>query len=347
MKPGVYFGIPEAEYHAIPAVGSSALRDMLISPLDCWAKHVNPHRREKPDTAATLRGSAFHAMLLEGREAFEARYFPALNRDAFPDVLWSGDQLAQACASNGLTKSGTLRDRAARLIGVLPVERLGPLIEDEYEQEHAGKTELPAEEWDRIMEAAAVMEAAGILDAFKGGQPEVTIVYVCPITGLLRKARIDYLKPAAAFDLKTFSNVAGKELPTAIAHAFIYNRMHVQAVDYWHAIEQAKKQGLPCHIVNHSDEPETAAWPWHKTPHEYFMIFRQAGDVPNVAVRRVARSTNGQANAYWRAAEEDRALALREYKRHLDTFGVERPWAAPAVIEDFDDTLMPAHMIGG
>lgn len=346
MTPGVYFGMPADEYHAIDAVGSSALRDMLISPLDCWARHVNPNRRERQDTAAQLRGSAFHAALLEGMEAFKSRYYPELNREAFPDALWSGDELREECGARHLPRGGTKMDQALRLSRAgFPAERIGPYIEINYEHENRGKTELPHEDWDRIIEAHAVMEQAGIAKAFSGGQPEVTIVYQCELTGLLRKARIDYLKPAAAFDLKTISNKNGKDWPTNVAHAFVMARHHVQAVDYWHAIEQAKRQNLPPFATGGFVDVMMNGFHASK-PHDYFMVYRQAGEVPNVAVRRVAPKTAGMTNAYWRAAEEDRARALKEYKRHLDEFGKEQPWASAVAIEDFDDTALPGYLIG-
>lgn len=64
---GIYFGLPEAEYHRDPALGSSGIRDLMISPLRYWVKSVhNPDRPEEEESEAKDLGTYLHDLLLEG-----------------------------------------------------------------------------------------------------------------------------------------------------------------------------------------------------------------------------------------------------------------------------------------
>jgi hypothetical protein len=339
MKPGVYFGLSAEEYHKVEAVGSSALRDMLISPLDCWARHVNPYREPDEESPATLRGEAFHAILLEGPAALQQRFYPALNRDDYPQVLWSGDQLSAECGMRMLARGGTLMDRAERLLADgFARDRLGPMVAQDYERANATKTEIPAQDWERIILAHEVMEQACIAQSFRGGAPEVSIFWNDEKTGLLCKARIDYLKSASFLDLKSFANKAGKDVETAVAHTFIYQRHHVQARHYCEAIEAAKRHHLPW------NEP-TGIKAFDGKPHDCFFVYLQTGIAPNVVVRRFAPKSASGPNAYWTTATNERRRALDLYANHLAQFGRDRPWTQPTVIKDFDDADFPGFML--
>src|SRR5262245_8349396 len=69
-EPGVYFGLPSAEYHADPSLGSSDLKRLLRSPADYWwSSAMNPDRQPTPDSPAKQKGRALHKLVLEGAEA--------------------------------------------------------------------------------------------------------------------------------------------------------------------------------------------------------------------------------------------------------------------------------------
>lgn len=58
MKPGVYYGMPDSEYHADPAIGSTSVKQISISPANLY---FNPFKGSK----SAHIGSAIHAALLE------------------------------------------------------------------------------------------------------------------------------------------------------------------------------------------------------------------------------------------------------------------------------------------
>lgn len=90
MAPGIYFGMDEAEYHAAPALSSSGIRNLLVSPLDYWVNsHMNPEYVDEK-TAAMVVGTAFHRRLLEP-ERFAAMYAPVPSKADYPDAIDGAD----------------------------------------------------------------------------------------------------------------------------------------------------------------------------------------------------------------------------------------------------------------
>lgn len=71
---GIYFNMPEDEYHAQEGLSSTGIKEMLQSPTNFWFNSVyNPNY--KPKKANCLEdGKMFHCLYLEGRKAFEDRY---------------------------------------------------------------------------------------------------------------------------------------------------------------------------------------------------------------------------------------------------------------------------------
>lgn len=71
MKPGIFHGIPMAEYQAWPAVSKSQLDVLHRSPLDLHRQQTGQTEREETD--AMRLGTAFHAAILENRRDYVMR----------------------------------------------------------------------------------------------------------------------------------------------------------------------------------------------------------------------------------------------------------------------------------
>jgi len=158
--------------------------------------------------------------------------------------------------------------------------------------------------------AAAMIERHPELSrAFEGGQPEVSIFW--NLDGVPMKCRIDYLKPKAVVEYKTFSNSRRLPAGKAIAHAIAGEKYHLQAVVYNTALEAL-------------GEPERT-WLW---------VFQQQGPVP------LARG-----KVFPRGSLFDVGLVqMREmvglYKDCLKRFGSD-PWVDMTPIETLDDLEVP------
>lgn len=84
MKPGVYEGIPNAEYHSGPGISKSGLDLIHRSPMHYHA--VVTAENDRVPTPAQELGTAAHALILEP-EVFTATYCLAVRRSDVPDAI--------------------------------------------------------------------------------------------------------------------------------------------------------------------------------------------------------------------------------------------------------------------
>lgn len=85
--PGIYFGMSEEEYHAVPAASNSHLKKLSVSSMDAWADSwMNLDREEPEDKPHFNFGKAIHAFVLEGEGAYLDRYAVDLDPVDFEDI---------------------------------------------------------------------------------------------------------------------------------------------------------------------------------------------------------------------------------------------------------------------
>src|SRR5262249_16842505 len=112
-EPGVYFGLPSAEYHADPSVGSSDLKRLLQVPaVYWWHSQMNPDRPPPPDTLAMLKGRALHKLVLEGEESFGTAFAEEPSPCGYPGCLATLDDLKVKCRELGEPVSGSKAELA-------------------------------------------------------------------------------------------------------------------------------------------------------------------------------------------------------------------------------------------
>lgn len=70
---GTFRDMPNADYHAHAALGSSGLKLIMQSPLHYWSRYLDPQRAPKDPTPAMKIGTAWHAAIFEP-EAFARDY---------------------------------------------------------------------------------------------------------------------------------------------------------------------------------------------------------------------------------------------------------------------------------
>jgi hypothetical protein len=74
-EPGVYFSLPKQDYHDDAALGSTDMRKLADEPARFWwGSKFNPNWKAESPTRDQALGTAYHTMVLEGREAFEQQY---------------------------------------------------------------------------------------------------------------------------------------------------------------------------------------------------------------------------------------------------------------------------------
>ena len=234
---GVFFGLPEDEYHGALALSATGIKALRLDPMAWWSQSpLNPNRKEEESVAMKI-GKAFHARIVEGFEVFAQRYAAPLEPEAYPQALRTVSDLTAALARH-LQKPparAVKADLIRQLLAVEPEAQIWDEMVRRHAEIHEGKIMLDASLIEQIEIAAGRIEDHPSLGrAFRDGEPEVSVFWVDEATGVPCKSRFDYLKPRAIVDLKSFA--LRDTLPDkAIVQAVCRYKYHLQAAFYLRA----------------------------------------------------------------------------------------------------------------
>lgn len=339
-REGLFFEMPEATYHALPALSASGIKWLRMSPLDFWTRSpMNPRYAEVmegEESEFKELGTAYHRRICEGREAFEAKYVREFTLDDCPaGTLKTTAQIEAAMKLRGVPHSqGDKEAKIMRLLDADPTAHIFDVMLQDYGSRHSGKTFLSADAIERIEIAAAMIEKHPHLSkAFSGGACEVTVCWRDEETGVPMKCRMDYLKPRAIVDLKSYSNPHGKPVSRAIDAAFAQRRYFIQASLY---IEAAKRIAR---FLRDGNAPGYAALSVElaKDHPKTFLHVWQATGVAPIARGRVFPETSN----FFTIGKMEIEAAQRTYAENLARFGTD-PWIDTSEIDVLDDMAIPA-----
>ena len=343
---GIYFDMPEDEYHALPMLSASGMKNLLISPTDFYYRSwLNAERNDdQEDTQAMIIGRAYHKRILEGKAAFDQLYCPAFVPPA--QCLVTIDDMKQALLQAGQTGKSTWKkpDWVIACRTWLPNAMILEIEKQKYDDATAGKTQLSVELMERIELAAAMIEKHPQLNkCFTGGYPEVTIIWQDETIWF--KARIDYLKPRAMSDLKTFTNMQNKPVDLALYGAMANMKYHIQAAHYMNAgdraIQFAKRAdageqtvfgaGGGDKMMAIKDFCQKLA---QAEQHDFFFVFQQKGIAP------LARGKKFERGSMYGCGQASIEMAIQMFRKYYAIYG-EDVWVDPQDITSFEDANFP------
>ena len=197
---GIYFGLDEGAYHRDLALGSSDLKRLAAEPADYWySSPLNPDLPAEETTPSQLIGKAVHKLVLEGEQAFAARFIRR------PDDLKRLDAKARAeIAPNGQD--------------VLPG--------DDFDRIRIAAGQVLANPYLSASFTGGSPEVSIFWTEIVEGEP------------VRRKARFDYLKPRAVVDLKSVRPMDTAPFPDTCRKAIANWGYHTQAAAYLQARAQ-------------------------------------------------------------------------------------------------------------
>jgi hypothetical protein len=366
---GIHFGMDEDTYHELPCCSNSHILNILSSPTIFWAESwMNPvkvkDRREKVSTDKThnIVGRAYHAMILEGREAYEARYYVAPDPKEYPGALRNVDEIKQAIekcdakpvskvdvpGEEGKTRTAKKEDWAAQLARL---DRSVPVWDNilaRAEKLAKGRPMVDVETDTMIRIAAHMIAQDPMLQkAFRGGYPEVTLIWRDPRCGVLMKARVDYMKFRVLVDLKSFQNSRGRSVRKAIIKSISDNHYALQPAVYLEGAQEVRglirKHGASAIHWHGPDDSEAAGaaqefamkWATVEQPDEWLWVFQQKGDAP---VTRGLYHPLG--STYHSIARQMVADGLRKFRDLSAVYGTDR-WLDLADIDRLDEEELP------
>lgn len=347
---GVHFGLPDVDYHSDPALGSTDIKKLLASPADYyWESQWNPLREERHETASQVWGSAFHKLILEGRPAFERAYIiephkgdPEYKGRAILDTI---DDLKAWLATHSLRATGSKADLIAKVedaVVTLRGDLQPPVVwAREIERfksalERDGRIPLSRQTYHEILlSEGMIVKNPALKEAFSGGHPEVSVFW--EERGVRMKARLDYVKPTATVDLKSFRRQrGGGTLERAVMNAVAQFRYDLQAAHYVIGRQHFSDHVLSGRVYGTPPDEhwliEAASYP--DVP--FVWVFYQAEGAP------VARGWTAGRGVI-EAAAGQRQLAISAYKENLERFGVDL-WVDMSPIMSVDAEDLPPWM---
>lgn len=323
-KPGIYFNLSNAEYHAAPGLSNSVMKHLAVSPLRCWHQTMNPDREAEEEKSHLVIGQALHCAVLEP-DKFDTRFACALDPSDWPVCLDTVQEIRGWVSDRGGKCSGTKKEdvitsaqqymaKIGEHVPILQVEQQIFLTQNE------GKTILSKDDWRRLAGMATALSAEDSLRSLlDNGRAEVSIFANDPETGVLLKMRMDWMAMASVsiLDLKSFSQMRGKSIDKSVCDAIYYEGYWKQAwlysFIYW--LHFGNMPGFVFAFVE-SDEP-------HET-----------------RIKELTpRSRFGLDNTYWQSAGLECRRLIEKYADCQERYGT-KPWREKQDVEGLVDEDM-------
>jgi hypothetical protein len=306
LPDGVYVGLSEAAYFGQDRLGSTDLVLLHRDPASWWyASRHNPTRPERSHTPEMDFGSALHALVLEGEEAYAARAVvsPFDNFRTKEAQLWRDEQHI-----NGrivMTEDANLRVRHM---------------------------------------AALILNHPELGEPLAKGLSEVSVLWTTD-DGIRLRARFDKLLPLFTADLKTFGGDAKGRTTTAQCTGLVANRhMDLQRYLYATArarmadfIAAGQVKGASPAQVEWLTR--VAAIPQERTSWCWIFYRRRDDERPFAPV--VKPLIRPHDDVTYRTGEKKAALGIANYKAFVERFGFSVPWAVVEQTEEPEDHEFP------
>ena len=361
---GIHFGIEEEAYHRLPCFSNSLLRKLLASPTLMWANsYLNPEREEK-DAEHFRIGKAYHAMILEGHDAYTKRFYPLPDPKDYPKALQTADEVKNALKArdlkpvtrvdveggkDGETRAAVKADHVAQLMAADRTALVWDHIVGQAERYAGGRTLIKSDDDLRIrMCARMIQQDPELAKAFKGGYPEVTLIWRDPRQGVLMKARIDYLKLKAIVDLKTYANVKELSARKAIARTIGEKAYALQPAVYCQGADEVRNivRAHGASAIHFHDgwteeqRSDATAWAlkwatWTE-PDRFLWLFQAKGSAP--VTRAFYHPLSGTLHSI---AQSMFTEGVRKFRECADIFGSDVPWLDLGEIDDLEEGEIP------
>lgn len=353
-KEGIYFGMPEEEYFKIPFFSNSGAAEINIDPHEYWHySAMNPNRPAEEQTYAMLFGKAMHSIILEP-DKFPNLYTTEPDPLDYNDIkiLTTSDDIKAVLKELALPVSGTKPELIARLLPVInnKTHLIWELVLTDFEarvSKHKLRT-LKLKDKKKLMDMKASIDKyyPKIRNALSCGYSEVVIIWRDPETGVMCKARLDYLRIEAIGDLKTFSLKGKKNIHKAICDAVVWERYNVQYVIYLEAVQQLiKKIRLKKAIVVGDVSKEWLDKFLVNENKRFFFAFIRSEEPYQGEILQLQKCQvkGASTNVYHSEGENLFRIAINIYAEYLTKYGTN-PWINENYIRTLVDEEVPSVM---
>jgi hypothetical protein len=347
LTDGIYLGFPHDDYLADPALGSSSIKSLAYNPAVYWYHSpLNPSYQTPVTTPAQKLGTAFHTMVLDGPEAFKARYI----MEPGPLYLRTVAELNFFVTERGGKASKLKADAIKAALAIDPKVEIYEVAVQAARD--AGMEILDEGEWTQVVRATqAIIANPALTSAVSGGQSEVSVFWTEMVDGVAirQKCRFDYLKPRASVDLKTIRPTFGRSFEVECRRSIANWRYDLQA-EHYRAGRVAFAEHWRAGRVfgptpyDPDENPALEAWGSACAQTETFafvFVFLSSDAAPITWACALSSGVSGM-NPILALAGLDRERALAAYARCSKQFEAGQPWLEYQPLEEIDINDLPA-----
>lgn len=341
---GIYFDMSEAQYHALPYFSRSFAEEVLCDLEEAEYRLKNSFEQ----TEAMELGTAIHSMFLEP-EKFEKLYvrYPKFSDYKGKKILKDCDDLKEFLKALGERTTGKKEELIARAKPFLNPKKFVV-----WDEEIAKFDEKVALEGKRVLSNADFETMKGLRESFakrdkikqivSNGKAEVTIIWKDEATGVMCKCRLDYVRPEAIGDIKSFSLKRKKPLFDYLFKEIINNYYNLQFAIYREALETIIKK-IRCNKAKVYGEVDKS---WlekflENSQKQFFIVFVRTAAPYQMKAIELEKNVGGDGsqNTYHQVAHDIWRRAIEKFATAQKT-GV---WKEKEV-ETLDDLHVPSVM---
>ena len=352
LKDGVHLHLPEDDYFAAPALGTTDLTKLWQFKRGWWWQSRHNPRNDAAPTKAMTFGRAMHTRLLEGRAAFELRFAIEPEPESYEGLLRTVDDIKSALEADGHPLPGTKAKKSdfveyAKLY--LPHRPSWDAILELFHKARGDREAISAQEAEEIelMAQLALEEPnlKAVMVAEDGVQlSEVSVLWTTP-DGIRLRYRFDALVPSGNVDLKAIGNAAGRVEEAAAQRIRDYH-LEIQLAQSFEARRRAYEFIKAGKIYGGSkderawlklfpkraplDDGTRAGWAW-------LWVFYQRPDSKGGRAPTILPLVINFGEELHREGWRKITAALATYREALALFGLDKPWTQ----------LLPTHATSG
>lgn len=334
FEPGIHFGVPEGKYHEDQSLGSTALKELVLDPIEYQNDKLNPG--EEKETMELKWGHAIHCRALEGRLSVAERFAIAPAMTDYKDALVTAAQLKAHCKLLGVKPGKSKEDHIAAIRDFDKDVLIWDEIVEKFKADNVDRTILPRSALDHIEKAVRWMQRSKKIapvmkdGTFVAGASEVSIFYV--ENGVRLKARLDHLLAHAIVDMKSFRPLFKENILEAAKKAVSRMRYDLQAGAYIKAIRAAADLYAEGRVFNNPYPKEfldavfaaldlAQRKPGHDDAMKWIWVMIKASGAPQSVVAEFDLTS-----MIFKTAVADVEHAIGEYRHFMEAFGPDEEW---------------------
>ena len=350
LEDGVYLGLPAIRYFRQETRGSSDWMRLFVKRHGWWwQSKYNPDWTPKTSDYQNY-GSALHAIILEGEEAYRQQFAVQPDPARFPKVLRTTTEIKAALVEEGWDLRGTSKfDKAEWEIYAqdkLPGYTIWGIVEADFDAERGSKPMVKASEDHmlRFMRDVAIdparsdnAEIRKLLATTEEHPALAEVSIFATIDGIRRRWRIDRMYPAIDMDLKSLGNWRGRPLKYEGGEVLARNNWVIQRADYHRGRTEAYRLIQEGRLFGGTVEErryirwiveQNFAWNW------IWLVYQKpelSGRAPVIfPIWDNTLAPDGAIGPLMQAGQRKLDKAIAFYRRAVDQFGFEQPWAEVA-----------------